>query len=211
MYFRETCGLLASILTAESSIPYAIGILTGNVKPNRATWIVLSIVNSLTLATIYCGGIRGSALFFPISYLVGSSTILLLSLRYGSSAWNRRDLYCLSSAFLIGICWQTFHCSAEVALALCLLVNLFGLYPTFIKAFRNPQTESRFAWNMSLAGSLTNLLVISHVSFMALAQPLFMLIANGILAYAVTTLPWLRRSKNKTHLSAPSVSATEAF
>src|SRR5215207_1561553 len=100
---RSALGLLAGALSLLAFIPYIASIFRGQTRPNRATWWVWTVCNGVLFASYYASGERRSA-WVPLSYMVASLVVAVLSLKRGEGGLSRFDRGCaLASAAGIGL------------------------------------------------------------------------------------------------------------
>lgn len=151
-------------------------IFKGNYKPQRITRIVLLVITTLFVLTLYVQG-DTSGIFLAILQLASCFMIFVLSIKFGIGGRTKIDLIVLAMALCIIVIWQLTQ-DAELALYLAILADLVGFFPTIVKSYRMPYTESKiFYMNDTFAGFF-NLLSVSTISFNTLAFPLYIFLVN---------------------------------
>src|SRR5476651_1936481 len=93
-------SVISGILCVIAYIPYLLNILGGKTKPERTSWFLWTVLGIISLASQIDLGATFS-LVLACLLTLGSLTIFLLSLRYGSSGMFMRDFialfFCLAS------------------------------------------------------------------------------------------------------------------
>jgi hypothetical protein len=96
--FSSIVGLLAGVIGFLAFIPYIIGTLKQSTKPNKATWIIWSVLGIIAAASYYASGARDTA-WSPIVYAIGNVTVVaLLSMKHSETKWTALDKWCLAIA-----------------------------------------------------------------------------------------------------------------
>src|SRR5690242_6850853 len=83
----ELVGQVAGALALAGFAPYVVSILRRRTVPNRATWIIWTVVGGMLCASYYAAVARGS-IWVPVGYVVGPLVTALLALRYGEGGWS---------------------------------------------------------------------------------------------------------------------------
>lgn len=155
----EILGIIAGILSLVGYIPYIISILRGKTLPNKASWIIWSVVGGL-LAFSYLAEGDKNTIWLPLGYFVGPLITALLSLRYSYSVWSRLDKICLVAAMISIIPWLLFK-DATFTLLINVLIDSTGAIPTLVKTYREPDTEDILAWSIFLIANTIQVFAIS--------------------------------------------------
>lgn len=185
--WQSAVGYAAGIISLAGFFPYAAAIVRRRARPNRATWLIWSVVSALLFAS-YDASVGGAARWVPLSDTVGTAAIAALSFRYGEGGLGRFDLACLGLAILSAFAWMLTG-SAEMALGMNVFVAVLGALPTVRKAHVDPASESLLTWCIFLAGNSLNLVAIEAWSVKSAAYPLY-----AALVAALVTGLLLRRS-----------------
>lgn len=187
-------GWLAGIVGFAAFIPYIFAILRGKTTPNRATWIIWTVVSTVSLFSYGASGAEHT-IWYPISDALAPFIILLLSIKQGEGGWTQLDRGCLVTAGIGVFFWWLFG-SALLGLCMSLLADAMGAIPTMIKVYQRPKSEDRNAWAMTFIAVVLNLGAVENWhSFSILVYPIYMLISMGI----ITMLIWFPR-KNKMNI-----------
>ena len=93
----SVAGKLAGIISLSAYGPYILSILRKETKPNRASWIIWAIVSTI-IALSYREAGASYAFLAPVGYVIGSTIVFILSIRYGVGGWTPFDRKCLIGA-----------------------------------------------------------------------------------------------------------------
>lgn len=179
-YIYETLGIIAGILAIGGYVPYIISIVRGKTKPNKATWIIWTVVGGL-LAFSYIAEGDIKTIWLPLGYFFGPLLAAILSFRYGYSAWARLDTICLTVAIISIVPWIFSH--ATITLLINVLIDASGAIPTLVKTYREPETEDFTAWSIFLIANTIQLFAITEWNLAAIYPIYLFLLAFSIVAF----------------------------
>ncbi|GAF75445.1 unnamed protein product, partial [marine sediment metagenome] len=131
------------------------------------------------------------AFLTPVGYVIGSTIVVILSIRYGVGGWTPFDRRCLIGAAISLVLWRIFN-SPISALLINLFINLLGTLPTARKAWYQPETESKVAWSLLSLGTIVNLFAIEKWIFSMAVYPVSMIFLVGIVTVLVL---WTKRPR----------------
>lgn len=184
-------GISAGVLAIGGYVPYIISILRDKTRPERATWIIWTIVGGL-LAISYTVSGDTKAIWVPLGYFFGPLMVMLLSFRYGYSKWSTLDSICLLAALLTIVPWYLSH-NAIITLLLNVLIDSFGAIPTLIKTYKEPETEDLTAWFIFFLANTFELLAISQWDLSS-SYPIYLFILASSMTIFILKGKFLRRS-----------------
>lgn len=187
MDYKTLFGQVAGLVALAAFVPYIVSILLGKTRPNRATWIIWTLVGVM-LATSYHYSGDHLTIWVPVSYVIGPFVTMLLSIRYGEGGWTSLDRACLLLAVVSVFPWWLTG-EPLVALLLNLFVDSLGVVPTLHKAYTEPETEDRLTWSMFCLANTLNLFALRQGTFAETAYPVYMFVAVGL----VTIFIFVRR------------------
>lgn len=182
-------GQLAAAINIIGFLPYLISIFKGKTKPNRATYLIWFVVNSITFLSYAASGAHDT-LWILGSYIVIALIIFILSLSKGVGGTNTLDLFCIASALFGLILWFITK-NPLTALYLNIGIEFLGFVPTIKKSYLLPKTEDTLAWNLALVGSFVNLFAIEKWDFHIYLYPIFVLVMD-ILVSTLLLFPKVR-------------------
>lgn len=164
-------GRIAGIVTFIAFIPYVIATLRKQIRPNRATWIIWTLVG-FTFVVAYRDLGATDSLWVAIGNLCAFFFVMALAIPYGEGGWTRLDRVCLISAVVgFGIWWLME--SPLLAMLVSIGVDFLGAIPTLIKTYKNPKSENKTAWVLFLVANTINLFSLSEWSFALAAFPVY--------------------------------------
>lgn len=200
--FQTSAGVIAGLISFTAFLPYAWDTVRGTARPNRATWVIWTVVGSILFAS-YSAAAGGPARWVPLSDALGPALMAVLSIRYGEGGWRRLDAGCLTLAGLSLIGW-TLTGSPMLSLGVNLLLDLLGALPTVRNAFHHPADEPPFVWRLFFLGNVLNLLAIDHWGWHSAAYPLYVVLVSG-LVNALICRPVAARKAGRPSLCNRSV------
>ncbi len=181
----ERFVFLAVLLNLVGSVHYLTKVLSGQVQPNRASWLLWAIAPAVVFAAELDEGVglRGLMTF---SVALGPLLVFIASYATKGSYWRlgALDWACggLSGLALVG--WGITQ-SAAVAIVLSIAADALAALPTVRKTVTHPYTEHPlFFVLMSLSGAIT-LLTIQDWTFAEWAFPLYIFLFPGFLAMLI--------------------------
>lgn len=170
-------GLTAGIFTLAAYAPYIVAILRGKTKPNGASWIIwASTSGGIFFSSLDSGA--SDTLWMPGCYMVCSSVIALLSLKYGDGGWTTFDRRCLFTAVIGLVLWGVFG-APLIAIMILTSVDVVGALPTIRKSYHEPESEDKLAWVLFFLGSVANVLAIKEWLFAIALYPVAMVVLIG--------------------------------
>jgi hypothetical protein len=172
---------LAGLLYVIGFIPYIVAILRGETKPSSSTWIIWTMLDSITLGGMLTRHQISGTL---VAGLIGSLTIAILSLTNGWRGWTMTDLICLGGA-AVGIAFWALTWNADLAIVITMVVMMIGAVPTIKSAWLNPKAENKLAWAVYASGCIIGVMAISEWSITGALQPITFLVIDGSVALVV--------------------------
>ena len=178
MIDREWIGIVAGILAIGGYLPYILAILRGETKPNRATWLIWTIVGALLASSYFETGDR-NAIWLPMGYFFGPLSVAILSIRYGYAEWTRMDTICIILAAISVIPWVLSN-DAIFTLLINVFIDATGAVPTLIKTWKEPETEDFVAWFIFFVANTLEVLTLTTFDLSALYPIYLFFLAGGI-------------------------------
>ena len=179
----DTAGYISGLLSILVVIPYIWEIFRHQVKPERATWLVWTILTAISYFSQRSAG-AGASLWFTLGNGVGVALVLVISLFKGVGGLTRFDLMVLALAGLGIAGWLTFD-SPGLAIASVIFADLMGTLPTLRKAYRDPASESVSAFTIATLSAVLGIYAVGAWSAVLVAYPLYILLADGAIVVAV--------------------------
>ena len=177
-------GIASGVLSTFAYLPYAADTLARRTLPQRASWLIWSVLGSIAFfSQVYEGA--STSLWFAGVQVSGTIGIFILSIRFGVGGFlNPRDCLILLCA-LAGLVLWYFTETAAYALAITISISLLGGSVTVAKAFREPETETLSTWLLSFIASTCAILSIGTPDWIILAYPVYLFALNGAIVVAI--------------------------
>ncbi|MGC1176595.1 MAG: hypothetical protein WA843_00855 [Candidatus Saccharimonadales bacterium] len=174
-------GEIAGVLGILQIIPYVIDIFRGHTKPERATYFIWFIVDTVTITSYIAVGAR-TTIWVGLVYVFSGLLIFGLSIKYGMGGYSTFDIICLVLA-LIGLTLWVTSKNALLALYFSVFVATIGYLPTIKKAYFYPETENTLSWTITACTGILNFFALTSFT-LTLAFPLISsAITSGLVAY----------------------------
>jgi len=182
---EKTLSTLAGILFLAGYVPYIRAILKGTTKPAKTSWLIWSILDTITLCSLWAKhAVNGQI----IGALAGAWIVTFLALRYGKPGWERRDVFCLIGAGVGLIAWALFR-EPAVALAISVVVLLIGSVPTVDRSRKHPEQENKLAWTLWWLSCVAAIAAIEKWTFVNAAQQVAFTIVESTMMYILFLRP----------------------
>lgn len=177
-------GILSGILSTFAYVPYVIDTAARRTTPQRASWLIWSVLGSIAFfSQLYEGA--GESLWFAGVQVTGTVIVFGLSVRFGVGGFlDRRDCLVLLCAAAGLALWYVTE-SAVYALAITVSISLLGGSVTVLKAFRDPASETLATWFLSFIAATCAVFSVGALDWVILAYPLYLFTLNGAIVMAV--------------------------
>lgn len=177
-------GLLSALLCFFAFLPYLRDTLFRTTRPQRASWLIWSVLSSIAFAAqVYEGA--SASLWFAGAQVAGTVNVFAASIFRGTGGiTSRRDCAVLSVAGIGLVLWY-FTDTAAYALAITIAISLLGGTVTVAKAYARPESETGVTWLLSLFGSITAMFAVGTPDPVLLAYPVYLFVLNGAILVAM--------------------------
>ncbi|MEL6619591.1 MAG: hypothetical protein AAFP16_11990, partial [Pseudomonadota bacterium] len=145
-------GILSALLGLIAFVPYALNTLRGRTHPQRASWLIWSVLGSIALASQIAEGATDS-LWFAAIKVGGTLVIFALAVIGGRGAFVKKSEAWILVAAALGIVLWFQTKTPAYALAISISISLLGGMATIRQAYHTPHTEHMFMWATSFAAS----------------------------------------------------------
>lgn len=191
------CGLVSAVLSTFAYLPYIRDTLMHRTQPQRASWLIWSMLSMIAFwSQVYEGAT--DSLWFSGAQSGGTVIVFVLSIWLGVGGFlNRRDALVLLLAAGGLVAWY-FTETAVYALAVTISISLLGGMVTVSKAYWHPESETLSTWVWCFAASIFAILAVGQVDWVILAYPLYLFALNG----AIVVATMLGRSRTKIAIIA---------
>ncbi len=175
-------GVISGVLSVYAYFPYIRDTIAGRTKPERASWLIWSVLGSIALASQIAEG-ASTSLWFAVVQVSGTVIVFLLSITKGHGDYLcRRNRLILPVAGAGLVLWYLTDVPA-FALVITISISLMAGGVTIWKAYRDPGSETMTTWLVSLAAAWFAVLSVGALDWFMLAYPLYLLaLYTGIVA-----------------------------
>jgi len=166
-------GVASGILSLLAYIPYIVDTATRRIQPQRASWLIWSVLGSIALGSqIYEGA--SASLWFAGVQVSGTVLVFVLSIRVGSGKYLTRIDYVILGIASVGLLLWYFTETAAYALTITISISLLGGIATAVKAYRDPESETLITWVIFLIASVLAIFSVGGTDLILLAYPLYL-------------------------------------
>lgn len=202
-------GEASMLVSGLGTIPYIRAIIKGNVRPERVTWFVWSVILALAIWGYHSSGGSDST-WFLIGDFVVTFTIFLLSLWRGQGGLNRLDISCLLIAFG-GLVVSQLAQQPIIIVVGAVLADTVALIPTLKKALLQPDTESASTYSFTAVAATMGVLAVGQWNLLLLFYPVYLFLANFVAAIVILVSQYQARRIVRAKPTSPvSSSARKA-
>ncbi len=175
----ELLGYASGVIGFLCFVPYIRDIFKGTTKPERATWLIWSVLGGIAFFSQYAEGASHS-LWMTSGQTLGVLIVFALSIKYGMGGLSRRDIVSLALAGIGLLIWYlTQH--AVFALIIVIFVDALGLLLTTLKTYEYPETETLSTWVLAGIAGLLGTLAVGSLDPTLLAYPVYIFLANVVM------------------------------
>lgn len=176
---KDILALIAAMIAIVGYIPYVRDALTKRVKPHPYTWLVWTIVSSITLAGQVVKGAGPGALPTAMSALF-SLAIFLLALRHGFKNVRKTDNYFLAAALLGLIPWVLTN-DPTLSVVIAVSIDLIAFIPTIRKTWQRPHTETPILYGANVLRHVLTLFSLNAYNIATTLHSIAMIVTNTIM------------------------------
>ena len=178
----EYFAVIGAVIASVGGFYYLVETIRGKTKPNRVTWLLWGLFPMIIFVAQRAQGVEGLSW---ASFAAGLTPflILLASFINKEAYWKTepRDYYLMAAAIAGIVLWAATD-NPNLAIVFSLVADIFAGLPTFIKAYRYPETESSVAYAISTFGFGLSILAIQTYTFETYAFVIYLFAMNGLLA-----------------------------
>lgn len=186
--------ILSVLISTAGAFVYIRDTLSGKTQPNRVSWSMWALSPLISTAAALSAGADGWATLRI--FIAGLLPLLIFFASFINqrSYWKMGgfDLSCGAFSLLAVILWAEIA-SPQLAILCAIVGDIFASFPTLIKTWKYPKTETGA---MFFASLLSVLLVLPSIPVWNIANAAFqihLLIMSSLLLFAVYRKPLQRR------------------
>ncbi len=172
----EIAGYLSGIAILLSFIPYIKDIFKNKTKPERISWLIWSILGSISFFSQLEKGASDS-LILTGAQTIGDLLIFILAIKHGVGGFLKRDVVALIGAGLGLFLWYLTK-EAAVTLLIVIFIDAIGAVLTVIKSYEKPETETISAWILTFVGGALACIAVGSFNLILLVFPFYICLAS---------------------------------
>ncbi|HVB71886.1 MAG TPA: hypothetical protein VND83_10375 [Acidimicrobiales bacterium] len=179
-------AILGACLGFSANLIYAAATWRGSIVPNRVTWYLWTAIPLIIFAASESENAGLPSLFSLAAGLGPAVVVLVILVRRRASYWKitRLDVCCgVLSLVAIGL-WVSTR-DGDYAIALSLAADLAAAFPTLVKAYKEPSSESATAYVLYMVGAVVVLLATKKLTTANSAFPLYAAILYFSLSFLI--------------------------
>ncbi len=176
-------GYISEIISVVCFLPYVRDILLKKTKPERASWLIWTMLGGIAFFSQLAKGASNS-LWMPGVQTFGVILVFLLSLKFGTGGLSKRDLIALAFSGLgLGLWYLTKE--AATALYIVIAIDAVGALLTAVKAYEDPESETMSTWFLSGLSGFFATLAVGSFNLVLLSYPVYIWIINWVVVAAM--------------------------
>lgn len=176
---------LTLVLNLVGSAHYIAMILKGQVRPNRASWLLWAVAPAVVLAAELDQGV-GLRTLMTFGIALGPLLVLLASYLRRGAYWQLGlfDWACGGLSGLAVLLWALTD-APNSAIILSIAADALAAVPTIRKSISHPETEHPLFFVFVSAGGALTLLTLQRWTFADWAFPVYIFVFPGFLALLI--------------------------
>ena len=181
--FAPLFGYASAVLSVIAFAPYIYNTLRGRTVPQRASWLVWSVLSAIAFwAQLHEGA--SASLWFTGVQVVGATTVFLLSVFCGKGLYFRPFEYFGLCAAAVGLGLWYYCDTAAYALAITIGISLIGGLFTIHKAYLWPASETLGTWLLGTVAATFGALSVAAMDPLLLAYPVYLVVLRVAISLA---------------------------
>ncbi len=176
-------GILAGVINAVCFIPYFKDIVKGKTKPNRAAWLIWAVLSFVAFFSLLAKGPNPSLWLVGIQTL-GIVAVAIMSLKYGSGSFTKKDYLSLCFAASGLVIWY-FTKEPAAALFIAIIINAIGSVLNTQKVYKDPESETRITWVLGTVAAFMSVLSVGSLDFILLSYPVYTFLSNLVIVMVI--------------------------
>jgi hypothetical protein len=172
-------GVIASILGIAGLIPYLRDIFLRKTKPERAMWWIYTALFALLFFAQVSAGAH-YLLIVTATYVLSSTVIAILSVKYGYGSFHLRDGLSLAVAAIGLVLWRLTN-NPLIAILMVIIVDFAGFWLTLLKAWHAPHSETLIFWELTLTATVFSVFSAGSWKLSIIIYPIYAVIADVLL------------------------------
>ncbi len=176
---KELSAFIATAIAIGGYIPYLSDAYHKRVKPHPYTWLVWTIVTSITFFGQLAKGAGVGVLPTAVSGLFTLS-IFLFSLRYGFRYISRTDTFFLVLALAGLIPWYISK-DPTISVVVAVSIDVVAFIPTIRKTWQHPKSETPVLYSANVIKHIFALFSLQAYNIATMLHSITMIVSNSIM------------------------------
>lgn len=176
---------LGAAVNMYGAFAYIRDTVRGKTKPNRVTWLMWAVAPLIATVAALSNGVGWAVL--PV-FMAGFVPLLVFIASFinPNSYWKlgALDYVCGLFSALALVLWGITK-EPNIAIVFAIASDGLAAFPTLVKSWKHPETESAIVYTTGLFNALTSFAAIKLWGFSELAFPIYLVIATSSLTVAV--------------------------
>lgn len=171
-------SIASAVLSVYAFWPYIRDILANRTKPERASWLVWTLLSTVSLLAQIYEGADGS-LGFAAMQTAGTAIVCGLTFWKTTKLNFQTEDSQVLTATAVGIwLWAEME-SAAYSLFVTITMSMMGGMLTMKKAFLEPRSETCATWAAFFVAGALAVVAIGKVDWLLMAYPLYVMTLSG--------------------------------
>ncbi len=185
MIDKAIFGLLSAIVVLIGGFPYLRDIHKRKVQPHVLSWIGWAFITALGASAMIADGSTWTAAILLANTILCISIALYSAIkRVGVWSTGFYDYVFFGFGILGLILWQVLDMPV-IAIICAIIADLSFGFPTIIKTYKDPLTETPFVWATASLSGLLSLFAVQHLAFYDFGYPLYLFMYDTLLLLLV--------------------------
>jgi len=177
--------IVGSLVHFAATLVYIRNTLLGRTKPNRITFFLWGVV---PLIAVFAGLVEGGLWALVPVFMAGFGPLLVFIFSFANthSYWKLGplDYWCGALACFAVILWIITK-EAYVAVIFSIAADALAGYPTVLKSWKHPETETGLPYLVAFITEIVGLFALRTHAFSEYGFLVYLIILNGILIAGV--------------------------
>lgn len=194
MEWHAILGIAASLIWIGSAAPYILSIVRGKTRPSAVSQFLWTILGVIDVAAQYSAGASWSILTVAaVTFNTGVFTVLaLVGYGYKNNKLSWADWICLILAPVALVAWYLTS-NPVMALWFSLAANTLAAVPTFIKTYKNPESELALGWALVTVAGIMGIVSNTIWTPANLIIPVYITVECAIIAALAYLGRWAKK------------------
>lgn len=181
----EKFVILGALIAFPGLLIYLWNTLKGKTKPNRVTWGLWTVAPLIAFAAQINEGVGLRAL---ITFMAGFGPLLVFIASFinKKSVWKLGVFdYVCGVLSVLGLILWLLTSNGNLAIVFAILADGLAAAPTIVKSYKEPESESAWAFGLSAVSAIITLLTIDTWTFAFYGFPLYILVVCLLLFFLI--------------------------